>query len=138
MPAIGVYRSQFQPSERLGRPHLMVAANVIAADTDTEAELLMTSLQQAFVSLRRGRPGPLPPPVPAFEAQLDPMDRAMLSEALSCSFVGSADRVRRGLADFVGRTGADEVIVAAHVHDHAARLRSFEIAASCAPGARAG
>jgi luciferase family oxidoreductase group 1 len=135
MPAIEVYRSQFQPSERLGRPHLMVAANVIAADTDTEAELLMTSLQQAFVSLRRGRPGPLPPPVPAFEAHLDPLDRAMLSEALSCSFVGSADRVRRGLADFVARTGADEVIVAAHVHDHAARLRSFEIAASCAPGA---
>jgi luciferase family oxidoreductase group 1 len=138
MPAIEIYRAQFKPSEQLGRPHLMVAANVIAADTDVQAELLMSSLQQAFVSLRRGRPGPLPPPVPNFEAHLDPLDRAMLSEALSCSFVGSADRVRRGLADLVARTGADELIVAAHVHDHAARLRSFEIAASCAPGGRAG
>ena len=134
MPAIEIYRSRFQPSDQLGRPHLMVAANVIAAETDAEAGLLMTSLQQAFVSLRRGQPGPLPPPVPGFDTQLEALDKAMLDEALSCSFVGSAERVRRGLADFVSRTGADELIIAAHVHDHAARLRSFEIAASCAPG----
>jgi luciferase family oxidoreductase group 1 len=134
MPAIEIYRSRFQPSDQLSRPHLMVAANVIAAETDAEADLLMTSLQQAFVSLRRGRPGPLPRPVPGFETQLEALDKAMLDEALSCSFVGSAERVRRGLADFVSRTGADELIIAAHVHDHAARLRSFEIAASCAPG----
>jgi len=136
MPAIEIYRSRFQPSDQLGRPHLMVAANVIAAETDAEADLLMTSLQQAFVSLRRGRPGPLPPPMPGFESELEPLDKAMLDEALSCSFVGSAERVRRGLADFVSRTGADELIIAAHVHDHAARLRSFEIAASCAPADR--
>ena len=135
MPAIEIYRSRFQPSDQLSRPHVMVAANVIAAETDAEAELLMTSLQQAFVSLRRGRPSPLPPPVPGFETQLEALDKTMLDEALSCSFVGSAERVRRGLAEFVGRTGADELIIAAHVHDHGARLRSFEIAASCAPGA---
>jgi alkanesulfonate monooxygenase SsuD/methylene tetrahydromethanopterin reductase-like flavin-dependent oxidoreductase (luciferase family) len=58
-----------------------------------------------------------------------------LDEALSCSFVGSAERVRRGLAEFVSRTGADELIITAHVHDHGARLRSFEIAASCASAA---
>jgi luciferase family oxidoreductase group 1 len=135
MPAIEIYRSRFQPSDQLGRPHLMVAANVIAAETDAEADLLMTSLQQAFVSLRRGRPGPLPRPMSGFESGLEPLDKAMLDEALSCSFVGSAERVRRGLADFVSRTGADELIIAAHVHDHAARLRSFEIAASCAASA---
>src|SRR4051812_17736364 len=122
MPAIELYRTRFQPSEQLARPHLMVAANVIAADTDEAARLLMTSLQQAFVQLRRGRPAPLPPPVEGFEAQLSPVEKAMLDEALSCSFVGSADTVRRGLADFVSRTGADELIVAAHVHDHRARL----------------
>jgi len=134
MPAIEIYRSRFRPSEHLGHPHLMVAANVVAADTDASAELLMTSLQQAFVRLRRGQPSPLPPPLSDFEAQLEPLDRALLNEALSCSFVGSAERVRRGVADFVSRTGADELIITAHVHDHAARLRSFEIAASCAPG----
>jgi alkanesulfonate monooxygenase SsuD/methylene tetrahydromethanopterin reductase-like flavin-dependent oxidoreductase (luciferase family) len=85
------------------------------------------------VGLRRGRPGPLPPPIEGFEAQLQPQEKAMLDEALACSFVGSADRVRRGLAELVGRTGADELIVAAHVHDHGARLRSFEIAAGCDP-----
>jgi luciferase family oxidoreductase group 1 len=135
MPAIEIYRRHFKPSEHLAQPHLMAAANVIAADTDGEAELLMTSLQQAFVHLRRGRPGPLPAPVAGFEAQLAGPEKAMLDEALSCSFIGAADRVRRGLADFVSRTGADELIVTAHVHDHAARLRSFEIAATCAPGA---
>jgi luciferase family oxidoreductase group 1 len=134
-PAIEIYRRHFKPSEQLARPHLMVAANVIAAETDEEAALLMTSLQQAFVHLRRGRPGPLPPPAVGFEAQLAAPERAMLDEALSCSFVGSAERVRRGLADLASRTGADEIIVAAHVHDHGARLRSFEIAARCAPGA---
>jgi luciferase family oxidoreductase group 1 len=133
MPAIEVYRSLFKPSQTLDRPHVMVAANVIAAATDAEAELLMTSLQQAFVALRRGRPGPLPAPVAGFEAKLAAPDKTLLDEALSCSFVGSAERVRRGLAEFVARTGADEVIITAHVHDHAARLRSFEIAASCAP-----
>jgi luciferase family oxidoreductase group 1 len=133
-PAIEIYRRHFKPSEQLARPHLMVAANVIAAETDEEAALLMTSLQQAFVHLRRGRPGPLPPPAAAFEAQLAAPERAMLDEALSCSFVGSAERVSRGLADLASRTGADELIVAAHVHDHGARLRSFEIAARCAPG----
>jgi luciferase family oxidoreductase group 1 len=134
MPAIEIYRSRFQPSNQLGRPHLMVAANVIAAETDAEADLLMTSLQQAFVSLRRGRPGPLPAPLAGFETRLEALDKAMLDEALSCSFVGSAERVRGGLAEFVRRTGADELIIAAHVYDHGARLRSFEIAASCAPG----
>jgi luciferase family oxidoreductase group 1 len=134
MEAIEIYRAGFRPSEALSRPHVMVAANVIAADTDQQAQLLMTSLQQAFVQLRRGRPGPLPPPVEGFEAQLQPLERAMLEQALSCSFVGGADRVRRELADFVSRTGADELIVAAHIHDHGARLRSFEITAGCAPG----
>jgi luciferase family oxidoreductase group 1 len=134
MPAIELYRTRFKPSEQLSRPHLMVAANVIAADSDQAAQLLMTSLQQAFVQLRRGRPGPLPPPREDFEAQLAPHDRDLLDEALSCSYVGSADRVRRGLTELVNRTGADELIVTAHVHDHGARLRSFEIAASCAPG----
>jgi luciferase family oxidoreductase group 1 len=135
MPAIALYRSLFRPSQQRDRPHVMVAANVIAAETDAEAELLLTSLQQAFVLLRRGRPGPLPAPVPGFAAQLAAPDKALLDEALSCSFVGSADRVRRGLADFVRRTEADEIIITAHVHDHAARLRSFETAARCAPGA---
>jgi luciferase family oxidoreductase group 1 len=129
MEAIEIYRARFRPSEHLARPHVMLGLNVFAADTDEEAHRLMTSLLQAFVHLRRGQPGPLRPPVPGFENQLTPMERANLEQALSCSVVGSPETVRRGLADFIARTGADELMVTSQMFDHAARLRSFEITA---------
>lgn len=127
--AIDIYRSRFQPSQRLAAPRLMLGLNVFAADTDAEAQLLFSSLQQAFVNLRTGRPGKLPPPVENFEASLDPMAKGMLDNALSCTIVGSPETVRRGLEDFVARTGADELMVTAQIFDHKARLKSFEILA---------
>jgi luciferase family oxidoreductase group 1 len=130
--AIAIYRSQFKPSAQLSKPHVMLGVNIIAADTDPQARLLMSSLQQAFVQLRRGLPGPLPPPMEDFEAQLLPHETAMLDEALSCSFVGAPDTVRRGLQAFIARTGADELMVSAHIFEHAARLHSYEIAAGLA------
>jgi luciferase family oxidoreductase group 1 len=130
--AIAVYRSQFKPSAQLQKPHVMLGVNVIAADTDQQARLLMSSLQQAFVQLRRGLPGPLPPPVPDYEAQLLPHELAMLDEALSCSFVGAPDTVRRGIEGFIARTGADELMVSAHIYEHAARLHSYQLAAAAA------
>jgi luciferase family oxidoreductase group 1 len=132
MPALEIYRGSFKPSERWPKPHAMVAANVIAAETDQQAQLLATSLQQAFIGLRRGRPTPLPRPIEGFEEQLSPDERALLDETLSCSFVGSPATVREELGAFLERTRADELIVAAHVHDHAARLRSFELTARVA------
>lgn len=130
MQAVQVYRANFRPSSRLAAPYVMLGVNVIAADTDEEARRLFTSLQQAFVNLRSGRPGPLPPPVDDLEQRLTPMDQLGLAEMLSFSVVGSPEAVRRGLADVVARTGADELMIAAQVHDHAARLRSYEITAS--------
>jgi luciferase family oxidoreductase group 1 len=130
--AIAIYRSQFKPSAQLSKPHVMLGVNIIAADTDSQARLLMSSLQQAFVQLRRGLPGPLPPPMEGFEAQLLPHETTMLDEALSCSFVGAPDTVRRGLQAFIARTGADELMVSAHIFEHAARLHSYEIAAGLA------
>jgi luciferase family oxidoreductase group 1 len=137
MEAIQLYRRRFRPSAQLAQPHVMLGLNVFAAATDEEARLLLTSLQQAFVSLRQGRPRKLPPPIQGFEGQLTPLERAGLEQALSCSVVGSPETVRRGLEAFVARTGADELMVTAHVFDHAARLRSFEIAAE-ASGQKAG
>ncbi|MBR0654696.1 LLM class flavin-dependent oxidoreductase [Plastoroseomonas arctica] len=136
MEAAAVYRELFRPSARLARPHVMLGVNVFAAASDAEAQLLFSSLQQAFVNLRSGRPGKLPPPVEGYEARLDPQARAMLRNALSCSVVGGPETVRRGLAEFVARTGADELMVTAQIHDHAARLRSFEILAEVQVGAR--
>lgn len=127
--AIELYRSRFRPSGHVARPHVMLGLNVFAAATDAEAGRLFTSLQQAFANLRRGQPGPLPPPVDDIEARLSPLERSMVEHSLSCAIVGSPETVRRGLAAFIARTGADEIMVTAQIFDHAARLRSFEITA---------
>ncbi len=130
MQAIEIYRAHFQPSDSLERPYVMLGFNVFAADTDAEAKLLFSSLQQAFVNLRSGRPGRLPPPVEGYEDKLGPAERAMIAQALSCSAIGSPETVRRGIEAFVHRTGADELIVTSQIFDHAARLRSYEITSS--------
>jgi luciferase family oxidoreductase group 1 len=127
MQAIDVYRRGFQPSEQSSRPYVMLGYNVIAADIDEEALYLSTSRQQAFLNLRRGRPTRLPPP--SDEVEMSWQEEAMLREALSCSAVGSPDTVRRELAAFIERTQPDELIIAAQIYDHAAQLRSYEIAA---------
>jgi luciferase family oxidoreductase group 1 len=127
--ALDIYRSRFQPSEHLDKPYVMLGLNVFAAATDAEARLLFTSLQQAFVNLRTGRPGKLPPPVENYDAQLDTAAKVMLEHALSCAIIGSPETVRNGLDAFIRRTGADELMVTAQIHDHAARVRSFEILA---------
>jgi luciferase family oxidoreductase group 1 len=127
--ALETYRTNFRPSARLAQPYVMLGINVFAAESDDEARRLFTSLQQAFVNLRRGHPGPLPPPVDGFDEQLTPMDRLGISEMLACSVVGSPESVHRGIASFVAATGADELMVTSQIFDHAARLRSYEIAA---------
>jgi luciferase family oxidoreductase group 1 len=134
MQAIEIYRAHFQPSDHLERPYVMLGFNVFAADTDAEAKLLFSSLQQAFVNLRSGRPGRLPPPVEGYEDKLGPAERAMIAQALSCSAIGSPETVRRGIEAFVQRTGADELIVTSQIFDHTARLKSFEIVAGFSHG----
>ncbi|RWD66369.1 MAG: LLM class flavin-dependent oxidoreductase [Mesorhizobium sp.] len=127
--ALEVYRTRFQPSAELDKPYVMLGLNVFAAPTDAEARLLFTSLQQAFVNLRSGRPGQLPPPVENYDRDLDPVAKTMLAQALSCAVVGSPETVRQGIDAFARRTGADELMVTAQMFDHAARVRSFEILA---------
>jgi alkanesulfonate monooxygenase SsuD/methylene tetrahydromethanopterin reductase-like flavin-dependent oxidoreductase (luciferase family) len=130
MDAIALYRRDFAPSERLDRPYVMLGFNVIGAATDEEARFLFTSLQQAFLNLRRGQPAQLPPPVAGFGETMTPAERGMLEHALACSAIGSPETVARGMTDFIARTGADELIITSQIFDHAARLRSFELAAA--------
>jgi luciferase family oxidoreductase group 1 len=127
--ALEIYRSRFEPSPQLEKPHVMLGLNVFAADSDAEARRLFTSLQQAFINLRRGRPGPLLPPSEHFLTQVLPHEKQMLDEMLSAAVVGSPDTVRQGIAKFVARTGADELMVTSQAFDHGARLRSFELCA---------
>jgi luciferase family oxidoreductase group 1 len=135
--ALRLYRSLFRPSERLAAPYVMCGLNVVAAETDGEARRLFTSLQQAFVNLRTGRPSKLPPPVDDIEAVVHPSAHPMLAQVLARAVVGAPQTVQAGLAAFVARTGADEVIVTAQIYDHAARVRSFEITAEAHQALRA-
>lgn len=129
MQALEIYRARFKPSAQLDKPYVMLGYNVFAADTDQEATLLATSMQQAFVNLRSGMPSKLRPPVPGYYENLHPHDRAILEDVLSCTAIGSPDTVQRELNTFAKLTEADEIIVASMTYDHTARLRSYEIAA---------
>jgi luciferase family oxidoreductase group 1 len=129
MNAAELYRAEFRPSERLQKPYFMPGVTVIVAPTDDEARFLATSLEQSFVNLRSGRPGKLPPP--RKDLSWGAGERAILDEALSCAIVGSPETVRRGLLAFAERTRADELMITANVFDHGARVRSFELVASC-------
>jgi luciferase family oxidoreductase group 1 len=129
MNAIRIYRETFRPSEYLSAPYVMLGFNVFAAATDEEARLLFSSMQQAFVNLRSGRPGKLPAPFENYEASLDAGARGMIAQALSCSAVGSPETVRRGLDAFIARTGADELMVTSQIWSHSDRVRSLEILA---------
>ena len=125
--AIALYRDRFQPSDQLDRPYVMLGFNCIAADTDEEAALLATSVQQAFVALRTGAPGPLPPPRAGFAETLPPQAREMLDHVLSCSAIGGSATVKAAVERFVERTGADELMVTSQIFDHAARLNSYAL-----------
>ncbi len=129
LEAIEIYRARFRPSAQLAKPYVMVGMNVFAADTDDEANLLMTSLEQAFANLRRGRPTPLKPPRAGFGNELTASERVMLSQAFACSAVGSPATVKKQIESVMAQTKADEVIVTSQIFDHTARLRSFEITA---------
>ncbi|WP_375427942.1 LLM class flavin-dependent oxidoreductase [uncultured Sphingomonas sp.] len=127
--AMAIYRRDFRPSPTMARPYAMAAINVFAADTDAEGEYLASSQQQAFVALRTGTPGKLPPPVEGYRETLGEQGAAMLGHVLQCSAVGSLATVARGIAAFTARTGADEVLVASAMFDHEARKRSLAITA---------
>jgi luciferase family oxidoreductase group 1 len=127
--ALEIYRSNFKPSGSLEKPHAMVGVNAFAAETDEEATRLFTSLQQAFLNLVRGHPGPLRGPVESMDGLWSPAERAHVERMTRVSVVGSPETVRRGLENLVEATGADELILTGQTFDHRARLRSFEIVA---------
>lgn len=129
MQALPIYRDTFKPSQQLQRPYSMAAVNVIAADTDADARYLFTSAQQQFITLFRGTPGQLRPPIHDIDSQWAPHEKAQVDNLLTYSFVGSRETVQAGLEQFIEQTGVDEVIVASAIYDHAARLRSYEILA---------
>jgi luciferase family oxidoreductase group 1 len=133
MQAIAIYRQSFQPSDQLAQPYVMAGFNVFAADTDEAAQLIASSMQQAFVNLRSGRPARLQPPVRDYLSRLAPAEAAILEQVTACTAIGSAGKVRQAVEAFIARTGIDELIVASQIFDHRDRLRSYEITAGLWP-----
>ena len=129
MQAITLYRATFKPSKHLVKPYVMLGFNVFAADTDEEAKLNATSMQQAFVNLRSGRPARLPPPMADYLRKIGLQERELLDQVLPCSAIGSAATVTRQLQDFIDRTSANELMITSQIFKHADRLRSYEITA---------
>ncbi len=129
LPALGLYRERFRPSGRAEGPYAMPALQVVAADSQSEARRLFTSTQQAFTNMQRNARGPLPAPIDDIEAYWSPAEKQRTSHMLAYALVGTPEAVRDGLKAFIELTAADEVMIAGQVHDHAARLRSFEIVA---------
>ena len=127
--ALDVYRDTYRPSTRWPEPHTMVGVNVVAADNDAEGARLLTSLQQRFLGMRRGVRGPLPRPVESMDSRWNEAERVGVARMLAATASGGPDKVARELNAIVARTGADELIVAGAIHDHGARLRSYEILA---------
>jgi len=128
--ALALYRNDFRPSPQLARPYAMAAIGVYAAETDEEARRMFTSQQQAFMNLRRGTPGPLPPPVDDIDALWTPAEADMVNHAFREAVVGSPATVRRGLESFIERTGVDELMITGAIYDPAARARSIELVAA--------
>ncbi|CUA85782.1 luciferase family oxidoreductase, group 1 [Pseudidiomarina woesei] len=126
--ALEAYRNDFKPSKYLDKPYAMAAVNVFAADTEQAAKRLKSSMQQQFIALRQGNPGPLPAPLDNIEQQVDPMALAAANHALKYTASGTAEQVHQYLRDFVAATGVSEVMLTCHAYDHRARLRSFELA----------
>ena len=132
LQALQVYRSTYRPSAEWPAPHAMVGVNVIAAASDDEAAWLFTSLQQRFLGMQRGQRGPLPKPIdPALlESMWTAQEKHGVQRMLAATAVGSPHSVRRQLDAIVEQTAADELIVAGAIHDHAARLRSYQLLAA--------
>lgn len=132
MDAMRAYKGLFKPSTQQTQSHAMVGVNVIAADTDEQAQYLFTTHQQHATRMRRNTRGQLPPPINDIELFWTPHEKISVTEQLACSVVGNPETVRKGLQRLVEKTGANELMITGQIFDHQARLRSFEIAAQAA------
>ncbi len=127
LPALQVYRQNFNASQQLDQAYAAAGVNVVAADTDAQAQRLFTSAQQQFTNLIRGTPGRLPPPIDDMDLYWTPAEKSQVADMLTYAFVGSRETVKHGLQQFLDRTGVEELFVVSAIYDHAARLRSYEI-----------
>jgi luciferase family oxidoreductase group 1 len=128
--AIETYRDRFQPSETLKEPYVIAAVNVIAADSDKEANCLFTSTQLRALGMIRGNQEPLQPPVNDIDGSCSKTERDTVDQRLKHSFVGGPATVKKDLESFLNKTQVDEIMAVSHIYEHSARPRSFEMLSS--------
>ena len=129
MQALEIYRETFRPSAQLDKPYAMAGVNVICAETDAEARYLFTSLQMRFADMARNQRGLTKPPIDDIETYWSQVEKAQAQRMLACTFVGSPATVKRELDDFIDRTQINELMVAAMMYHHGARVKSYELLA---------
>lgn len=127
--AINIYRQNFKPSAALKEPYVLACVNVVAADTDAEANRLVTSLYQLFMGIVTGKRRLLQPPVNNMDEIWDVYEEEQANQMLACTFVGSKDTIKQDLQRFLDQTGVDEIMATSHIYAHNARLRSYELLA---------
>lgn len=134
MPALQIYREKFKPSDQLTEPYVMPTVNIIAADTDAQAEWLSTSMKQMFKGVVSGDRKPMPPPVDDINTVLSLREKMAIQQMLSCSFIGSKAKIKEELSSFLEKTGADEIMIASYIYDHEQRLKSHQLFAELMSG----
>ncbi|WP_431244359.1 LLM class flavin-dependent oxidoreductase [Flavobacterium sp. P21] len=125
--AFEFYRENFQSSEFLDKPKTMACVNVIATDTNEEAELLSTSLYQMFLNLIRNDRKGLQPPVPSLDDIMNEAERYHVNQMTAGTFTGNKEQLIVDLKKFVNYAQIDELMVTSPIYDHQAKLRSIQI-----------
>lgn len=128
--SIEIYRNKFKPSETLKEPYVIAAVNVVAADTDKEANRLFTSIQLRALGMLKGSQMPLQPPVNNIDSVWSIPEKHAVDQRLKYSFVGGPATVKKSLVSFLKQTQVDEIMAVSHIYEHSARLRSYEILSS--------
>jgi luciferase family oxidoreductase group 1 len=128
--SIEIYRNKFQPSESLKEPYVIAAVNVVAADTDKEANRLFTSIQLRALGMLKGSQMPLQPPVNDIDSVCSKSEKHAVDQRLKYSFVGGPATVKKNLESFLKQTQVEEIMAVSHIYEHTARLRSYEILSS--------
>ncbi|WP_309086843.1 LLM class flavin-dependent oxidoreductase [Domibacillus sp.] len=125
--AIAIYRNRFKPSDYLDAPYMIVCLNVIAAESDEEAEFESTTMQQFFLNVVRGSSVPLSPPVENMDELWSEPEKQMASSMSSVTLMGSKESVRDQLTSFQDMYNVEEIMAVSYIYDPDKQKRSYEI-----------
>ncbi|MBY0121745.1 LLM class flavin-dependent oxidoreductase [Bacillus sp. S/N-304-OC-R1] len=125
--AISIYRNRFQPSQYLDSPYMMVCLNVIAAESDEEAQFESTTMQQFFLNVVRGTRNPLRPPVESMDHVWSTEEKHASGTMSRVTLIGNQASIRNQLTSFQEKYNVDEIMAVSYIFDPDKQKRSYEI-----------